>query len=780
MFLKCESSYTDFDAPECIKALVDSFLKAETPTVRLQILSILANHYSFKDINAKIPSVTQHKFYTARKHAKDFGVGAQVPVEKRSREKVETAKLEHFLDFITSNQVIKDLPLGEKTLTLSTGEIIQTPYVIRCLAPATIVRQYSQLCIEENFEPIGQSTMYMILAECSAAMRRSVEGVDYYVAEASEAFRALEDMVREMQIPAYEQKEIVERLMQAKHYLKTDFKMHVRPSSNVADHCLSHALSEADSLYFEEECSHHHSDSCVHCYQLDNILSSILDMVKDASWDNPDAYLFKVEKSVSAIKELKAHVLRSKNQGRARTNVTENLGDGDLFLVADWAMKFLPRKFREGQTDWFGKRGINWHIAVCATKNNDSYVLDTYLHILDSQCPQDSRLTTALIIDVVKDMANRREVHNVHIWSDNAGCYKSSYTLYALHQELKPIIKSYNFCEAQDGKGPCDRKASHIKSAIKRYVNEGNDVLDASQMKKAIDTQQHGQYRVKVVTPIIDVNEDKCAIKAIPNLSLLNNFEFSPDGLRVWKAYNIGSGKLYPWINAEVPVTQLNINQTWPIDVHSALLPLDDDESPEHNQSSEPVPKKQKTSDNVFHCANEECDRNFKTLSSLEHHQLLGNCSLRPEKNLLDRSKVLYQEKLSTVNTTCSTFYEDHSQSSTAMNEKSVKQIGWALKIKKQKVFFNDDQKDFLNEKFNIGKLTGKKEDPAKVSRDMPYVKKDGKHRFGKEEYLTPTQVASFFSRLSQKDRKCEDGDFLAASSDKKMCILKAEVLSRL
>lgn len=78
---------------------------------------------------------------------------------------------------------------------------------------------------------------------------------------------------------------------------------------------------------------------------------------------------------MSAIKELKAHVLRSKNQGRARTNVTENLGDGDLFLVADWAMKFLLRKFREGQTDWFGKRGINWHIAVCATKNNDSYVL---------------------------------------------------------------------------------------------------------------------------------------------------------------------------------------------------------------------------------------------------------------------------------------------------------------------------------------------------------------------------------------------------------------------
>lgn len=135
---------------------------------------------------------------------------------------------------------------------------------------------------------------------------------------------------------------------------------------------------------------------------------------------------------------------------------------------------------------------------------------------------------------------------------------------------------------------------------------------------------------------------------------------------------------------------------------------------------------------------------------------------------------------MSTVNTTCSTFYEDHSQSSTAMNDMSIKQIGWSLKIKKTKSLFNDDQKDFLIEKFNVGKHTGKKEDPAKVSRDMPYVKIDDKHRFRKEEYLTSTQVASFFSRLSQKERKCEDGDFLAASSVRKMCILKEEVISRI
>ncbi|XP_061170628.1 uncharacterized protein LOC133180030 [Saccostrea echinata] len=542
MFSKLEKSYTHYESPALVEALTESYLKAETPTVRRQILSILTTQISFQDINAMIPSVTQHKFYSAKKHARELGVGAPVPHEKQAREKVDSSKLEHFLDFVTSSQVIKDLPLGEKTLTLTTGELIQTPYVIRCLAPATIVRQYSQLCLEENFEAIGESTMYKILSECSAAVRRSVEGVDYYVAEASEAFRELEHVVREMQIPLNEQKRMLENLMKAKYYLKADYKMHVRTSSNVADHCLAHALSQVDSVFFEENCSHEHTYTCLQCSELDELLSSLMKLIKTMDWDNPDAYMFKVERSVTAIKELKAHVLRSKNQDVARVDITANLEDGDVFLVADWAMKFLPRKFREGQTDWFGKRGINWHIAVCATKHNDIFELVTYVHVLDSQSSQDSRLTAALIVDVVKDIASRKNIQKVHIWSDNAGCYKSTYTLHALYQELHPLIKTYNFCEAQDGKGPCDRKASHIKSAIKRYINEGNDVLDASQMKKAIDTQQKGQYRIKVVTPVIDADAEKASVKAIPNISSLNNFEFSPDGLRVWKAYNIGPG----------------------------------------------------------------------------------------------------------------------------------------------------------------------------------------------------------------------------------------------
>ena len=35
----------------------------------------------------------------------------------------------------------------------------------------------------------------------------------------------------------------------------------------------------------------------------------------------------------------------------------------------DWAMKHLRSKYRESQADWFGKRGISWHIATAMRKS---------------------------------------------------------------------------------------------------------------------------------------------------------------------------------------------------------------------------------------------------------------------------------------------------------------------------------------------------------------------------------------------------------------------------
>ena len=53
-------------------------------------------------------------------------------------------------------------------------------------------------------------------------------------------------------------------------------------------------------------------------------------------------------------------------------------------------MKFIQMKYREKQADWFGKRGLSWHITTLITNDVSSgnVELKSYAHIFDS-CQQD-------------------------------------------------------------------------------------------------------------------------------------------------------------------------------------------------------------------------------------------------------------------------------------------------------------------------------------------------------------------------------------------------------
>ena len=44
-------------------------------------------------------------------------------------------------------------------------------------------------------------------------------------------------------------------------------------------------------------------------------------------------------------------MLRSINQDEARLDAINTLDAHSVLLVIDWAMKYLPRKYRESQTD---------------------------------------------------------------------------------------------------------------------------------------------------------------------------------------------------------------------------------------------------------------------------------------------------------------------------------------------------------------------------------------------------------------------------------------------
>ena len=62
--------------------------------------------------------------------------------------------------------------------------MLETPTIIL----QHIVDQYRQFCSETNFTPFSPSTMLRILSSCSATVRKSLQGLDYFTADGAKAF----------------------------------------------------------------------------------------------------------------------------------------------------------------------------------------------------------------------------------------------------------------------------------------------------------------------------------------------------------------------------------------------------------------------------------------------------------------------------------------------------------------------------------------------------------------------------------------------------------------
>lgn len=92
----------------------------------------------------------------------------------------------------------------------------------------------------------------------------------------------------------------------------------------------------------------------------------------------------------------KAYQLRSKIQDIARIEVLDQLDVSSVMITQDWAMKFLPQKYRESQTDWFAKRGISWHISVVARKHQGKLKSQSFVHIVKN-CSQDSSVVIRIM-----------------------------------------------------------------------------------------------------------------------------------------------------------------------------------------------------------------------------------------------------------------------------------------------------------------------------------------------------------------------------------------------
>ena len=236
-------------------------------------------------------------------------------------------------------------------------------------------------------------------------------------------------------------------------------QVHVSQSSTVAYHCRSFALSDAKEPSFQATCDPDHSDVCRCCATMASTLNDIEEGLvvqsQNMTSNTKEELVFRVKNAKTAILAWKSHLLRSVNQDGARVQLLEAIDESSVLIVQDWAMKYLPRKYRESQTDWFGKRGIPWYLTVATKREEGELQMLTFAHIFKS-FSQDSSAVLAVMADVIWQLKIAiLGLKIVYYRQDNACCYHCGATLVcaaAFGHEEGVKIRRLDFSDPQGGK----------------------------------------------------------------------------------------------------------------------------------------------------------------------------------------------------------------------------------------------------------------------------------------------------------------------------------------
>ena len=84
-----------------------------------------------------------------------------------------------------------------------------------------------------------------------------------------------------------------------------------------------------------------------------------------------------------------------------------------------------------------------------------------------------------------------------------------------------------------------------MKGAIRRYCNEGHNILTAFDMHEALKARQVKGSSAAVCE--LDRGMKELKVNRINNFSAFHNFSYENEGLRLPKVYGVGSGRLIPW-----------------------------------------------------------------------------------------------------------------------------------------------------------------------------------------------------------------------------------------
>ncbi|CAF1685489.1 unnamed protein product [Adineta ricciae] len=128
-----------------------------------------------------------------------------------------------------------------------------------------------------------------------------------------------------------------------------------------------------------------------------------------------------------------------------------------------------------------------------------------------------------------------------------------------------------------------------------------------------------------------------------------------------------------------------------------------------------------------------------------------------------DTAKKLYHGKLLTAENKrmIPLSVESITFDSSNFDEVPPLEMGWGLPTARAPIRYTIKQKQFLQEKFNDGLVNGRFWKPETVAKAMQQLKADnGKYVFAPNEWLTTSQIRSYFSRMKKNQTQTTEQSF--------------------
>lgn len=430
--------------------------------------------------------------------------------------------------------------------------------------------------------------------------------------------------------------------------------------------------------------------------------------------------------------------MRHVQQNKAKIEAFNSLSETTALWIRDYCQKVLPMKFRESQSSYFGKKGMTLHADVFLMRENGTVRKQTYFTAA-YRCDQDVKDTLSIADYVLKKFTNDfPRVNELFGKCDNASCYHGNpypELLYQIAKANELTLKRLDYNEPQKGKDQCDRDAALARNALRKYVEEGNDIINASDIVSALT-----QSSIKdACVAEVEFDNTSCIIQgdSLPKIHSLHSFEFSEKGFKAWRYFGIGSGEFFHYSSKWKFVSNVQEKQPFTKCFYPSF---------KTNVTKKLVPRKDRNLCTEVFCTEKSCIETFETFEQLRQHLLNGMHRIPKANTSYDHVKMSFANRLLTSSSSHAIQTSTPSRDNRYSNGDQLHDFsdqGWALP-KRSNFRFNQVQKNFLFQLFSDGEITGKKHSPEEVHLSM-------RGALSTDQYCSVKQIRSLYSRWSRE-----------------------------